>query len=1183
MANETTIGELSINLKIKLEALEKGLETAKKKLQEIEKSNEQVNNSNKGLEAGYLALSATAVASLFKIKQSLDDGVAAYTKYKNSMMTVNKVAENTGTTLSEVQGIIAEANEFKLMDESDLNASIKNLLLYGYTAEQATDILKRLQDSAVGNRQECYSLSEAVRVTTEGIRMENSVTSDAAGVQKNIAKMYEEYAEKLGKKTDSLTQAEKAQAVYNGIMEETEPIMGSAAQIASQYEGAEAQKNAELLKTKQLIGESLIPAYTQLSTIQKNVLAGINEMIKSNKAGTTGIISFTTALTAGAVVLGVGTKAIQLFKESTILAKIANDGLTASILANPLFFGAAAITVGISAIIAALNYFQAKQQEIIDSANEKTSALEKEMEALKSFQENMQYTEVERDAINQAANEAEEIIAVYEEKKKAIEEIEGQIQELKNKGEWNRSYNDNVELEKLENTLKKLKDSMNEFEKENFSAGQTIDTYRKKVEVLNKTLEVSDAKQDYLRLTNQKSNRETLINIAQTKADIQGKQELLNILKEGKTATDEYADAKNQLVKVYPELAKVNENTIESTQAAIDAENKTADAEWANAQVAIQASILEVQAMSTNREQIQNIAIATKQSVEEVTASLQNQLMILSNLAKLTPTDFKSSVTTTYKPKTTKSSSFSYTNKALDNYKKEIDYKKSLDQLSLQQEIAMYQTALKKYAKTTDEKRELTTKIYELQKDLQQEELDNYTSSIEYKKSLDRISAQEEIDMYQYAYNNLAKTTEQKQELEIKLYELRKQLAEENAAQLKEQAEKEREILNKKIEDYNNYIQEQKNLRGAEYDVKDQEADLDKIIEIHRNYLNQILKDERYSLEERESIYREELDLIRSYEQQKRDARVTSVNDTVSQLKSAITKQIEEMEEADEKAINRNIELVEEWKNTRINAINEEYNTRIKAIQAELDALDKAEEQKTRDEEDSEYNKKKLRLEQLIAYEHDTTTKANYEKELAKLVAEYQKTLDKRALEDKKEALKEQQDLLKEEQSIKTDAIEAEAEKQKEQYETQLDDLKEYYDKQKEMAQETAEKMLLNVEQNQQQILDLLNKYGDAYEITGQSLGEKLAQGINNGVSDKIQNIIQKIQDTIDVGIENKIKQWTSAIYQHEAGANKPQTTTKTINVYQTNNIEQNPEMPSETYRKLRNIDEELAASLAGA
>ena len=124
--------------------------------------------------------------------------------------------------------------------------------------------------------------------------------------------------------------------------------------------------------------------------------------------------------------------------------------------------------------------------------------------------------------------------------------------------------------------------------------------------------------------------------------------------------------------------------------------------------------------------------------------------------------------------------------------------------------------------------------------------------------------------------------------------------------------------------------------------------------------------------------------------------------------------------------------------------------------------------------------------------------------------------------------------------------------------------------------------MILNVEDNQKQILNLLKNYGDAYEITGQSLGEKLAQGINEGVANNIQNVIQKIQDTIDTNIESKIKEWTKGSYSYSAGANKPQVTSKTINVYQTNNIEQNPELPSETYRKLKNIDEQLAAQLVG-
>ncbi len=1004
--------------------------------------------------------------------------------------------------------------------------------------------------------------------------MENSVTSDAAGVQKNIAKMYEEHAQKLGKTTDSLTQAEKAQAVYNGIMEETAPIVGSAAQIASQYEGAEAQKNAELLKTKQLLGESLIPTYNELSKVQKTGLSVLNNIIKNNKSATSGIVTFTTVLLAGSVAVGTITKTIKLYKDSTLASAIATQGFTTAVLANPIFMG----TVGISVVIALLNSFNTAMQESISKIEENTERSRAVTELIKSFKENdFTYTETQSVQAKNIIQETKQIISSYEERKNRIKEIQDEIQEVNNRD----LSGNNQQLPILKMQLQAATDELKKFEEENLAGADNADALRKRIEVLNKTLDINATKKNYNSVIDSKTSRQQLINIAQTKADIEGKQRLLNILKKGKTTTDEYADAKSQLVKVYPELARVNENTIESTQKAIDAENAAANAEWANAQVTIQTTLLQAQAMTTNYFQIRKIAEATQQKIEDVTASLQNQISVLSSLAKLTPEDFKGSIDTkTYTPKVSKSSS--YSNKRLDNYKKQIEYKKSLDQISLRDEINMYQTALNKYAKTQDEKMELTTKVYELKKELQQVELDNDRELIEYMVSMDKISKQEEIEKYEWELAHLAKTTEQKRELEVKIYELRKELSEETTEKLKEQANKEREILNQKTEDYKRYIEDQKNLRGAEYDVKDQEADLNKIIDLHRNYLNQIMKDERYSLEERESIYREELDIIRDYEQQKRDARVSSVNDTVSQLKSAITKQIEEMQEADEKAINKNIELVEEWKNTRIDAINEEYNARIEAIQKELDALDKAEEQKSRDEEDSEYERKKNRLEQLIAYEHDATTKANYEKELAKLVAEYQKTIDKRVLEDKKEALKEQQELLKEEQSAKTEAVNEEAEKQKEQYETQLDNLKEYYDKQKEMAQETAEKMLLNVEQNQQQILNLLNKYGDKYEITGQSLGEKLAQGINNGLADKIQGIIQTIQDRIDGAIENQISKWTSAAYKYEQETAKAQAKTVQTNVTQNNYIQQNPEMPSETYRKLNNVSRNLASELAG-
>ena len=1015
--------------------------------------------------------------------------------------------------------------------------------------------------------------------------------SDAAGVQKNISKMYEDYAKSIGKSTDSLTQAEKAQAVYNGIMDEASMFAGSAAEMAQGYQGVQAQLNATNLELSRTIGVSMIPTLTQYSSLQLSITKVLAEFISNHKGATSGVITFTTTLLAMIVALTAGKKAYIAYKDSAIAATIAQEGFTKALMSNPITAIAvvvASLAAGISTLTTVIN----ENKEAQEKLNEVTETYKQLQEGTYGF------TEDNISSMEQRKQQIEEQIKLYQKMGEAQQEYEkaakGTVAAEIAK-DLKVTENGTVELTKSTYELKKQLDeaekAFKDAQKENGSYGKSLDELNDKLEDTNKYLNEANAIKKISKGLDTETIKIAQQEAAQLKINAQTMQDYLNTVKQGQSSTSEYQEAVKRLSEAYPEAANAEGIIIERAQDLINAEQLKADTAWGSAQTTIQSYIdiinAALQSESTQRKIAENIGIA----YEELQPKLEGVLGVLQTMAGYQATDVPSikpvSIST---PKRTKaSSSSSYSNKKLDNYKKEIEYKKSLDQLSLQQEINMYETALRKYAKTTDEKRELTTKIYELQKELQEKELDDYISNIEYKKSLDKLSTQEEIKMYEYAYNSLAKTTEQKRELEVTLHELRKELSqaneeliEEQKEKLKEQAEEERNILNQRTKDYERYIKNQENLRGAEYDVVDRKNDLDKIIKIHQDYLKQILKDERYSLEERKSIYEEELDIIRSYEEQKRDLRVKNIDNTVNQLKSAITKQLEEMQEADKEAINKNIELVEKWKETRIEAINEEYDARIYAINKELEALDKAEQQKTRDEEDAEYEKKKKRLEELVAFEHDTVTKINYQKELNKLIEEHQKALNKRTLEDKKEALNAQKDLLKEEQNNKVQAIEDEAKKQKEVYDKQQEELEKYYDKQKELAQETAEKMLLNIDKNQKQILNLLKKYEDKYEITGQSLGEKLAQGINNGLAGKIEGVIQKIQDKIDSAIENQIAKIAGSSYKYTVEVGKSQASNKTVNVTQNNYIEQNPEMPSETHRKLNDTSQKLAQELAG-
>lgn len=1115
MANETQIGKLVIDLQIKTQALEKGLNVAKQKIQELENNNKSLENSNKSLDASFIAMSASILITLNKIGSAIKSCVNEYNSCTQAMSGLQNIANYTGQDMEKLTEIMNRFSQYGLT-QSDIATAIKNFSLMGYTAEDTEKMIMALTESAISNRQACYSVSEAVKMASEGYKNGISTLSDAAGVTENLSVMESKYAESIGKTVGQLTEAEKNQAYLNRTMAAAELFAGATAQYMETLAGKQGEYSQALRETQVAYTEALEPTLMKIEEFKMNMLTTLTSFISQNEETVAGTTAFIVTLGLLAVAIGGVKKAYEAYKTSAFAATAATKGFTAALAANPVGLVITGVTLLISSLAglsAATETQKQKQEELNQLQREHNEIMQGTIEL---NNENISSIESTKEKMEAYLTKRQE----YDDNNALLNTItESGLLEGENSEEIQKAYDKIVNANMvLASELTKTSDAFKEqFDIQEDGLISTekitglIEVYSERLDEANSIEKIKNAMDTESVKTQQKEAAQLKINANQM-------QKYLDIVKKGNKSSTEYQTAVKELAKAYPEAANAQGIVVDTAQDYINTEKAKADQSWNTSQATIQGNIAVIntfielaKAAADDTNMQQQLANAIGISYENIIPTLTSVLNILQAISGQKPEEVKGIEPVSYTPST--GSSSIYENKQLDNYKSLIEYKKSLDQISLKEEISMYQKALNSYAKTTEEKRELRTKIYELNKEL---------------------------------------------------------------------AQKEKEILDQQTEDYEAYMQEQINLRGAAYDVKEQTKDYDAIIKMHRKYLNEIMKDERLSLDERKELYREELQTIRDYEQQKRDLRVESIDNTVSQLTDAITKQLEEMQEKDKELIDKNLEEVEKWKEARIDAINEEYDARIEAIDKELEALNKAEEQKTRAEEDDEYEKKKKRLEDLIAFEHDATNKANYQKELDKLVADYQKTLEERALQDKKDALEEEKEKIQEEQDTKIDAIEEEAEKKKEAYEQQLDELEKYYDEQIDMAQETAEKMLLNVEDNQKQILNLLKNYGDAYEITGQSLGEKLAQGINEGVANNIQNIIQKIQDTIDTNIENKLKEWTKGSYSYDAEANKPQAASKTINIYQTNNIEQNPELPSETYRKLKNIDEQLAAQLVG-
>lgn len=239
--------------------------------------NRGVKNIGNGLDGITASLKKLAAAAgiAFGIAAVVNFGkasVSAATELSNAMMGLQSIMEGQGRSFKAAQAFIQQYTADGLIPATNAITAYKNLASRGYTDPQIQDTLQALKDSAAFGRQASYSLGDAVTSATEGLKNENSVLVDNAGVTKNVAKMWEDYAKSIGVSTQDLTKQQKIQAEYNGIMEETRFQTGDAAKLAGTYSGQVLQLGYNFNNLKVAVGNALIP-------IARAVLPGLNAII----------------------------------------------------------------------------------------------------------------------------------------------------------------------------------------------------------------------------------------------------------------------------------------------------------------------------------------------------------------------------------------------------------------------------------------------------------------------------------------------------------------------------------------------------------------------------------------------------------------------------------------------------------------------------------------------------------------------------------------------------------------------------------------------------------------------------------------------------------------------------------------------------------------------------------------
>lgn len=288
-------GKVTISTKLDTKGLEKGIRN--------------VSGSLGGLPS-VLKKIGGAVAIAFSVSQIVRFGKAAVeasTTLTNAMMGLQSIVEGQGRSFSKAKQFIEEYTADGLIPAANAITAYKNLAARGYSNDQIVKTLTALKDAAAFGRQSSYTMGEAVQSASEGLKNENSLLVDNAGVTKNVARMWDDYAASIGTTANNLTQEQKILAEVNGILEETRFQTGDAAKVAGTYSGQVARLSANFINFKVAVGNAIIP-------LAQRVLPVINTILEA----------LTRLANAAASVMG------ALFGKASINTAAAGNNATAS-------------------------------------------------------------------------------------------------------------------------------------------------------------------------------------------------------------------------------------------------------------------------------------------------------------------------------------------------------------------------------------------------------------------------------------------------------------------------------------------------------------------------------------------------------------------------------------------------------------------------------------------------------------------------------------------------------------------------------------------------------------------------------------------------------------------------------------------------------------------------------------
>ncbi|MBI5954378.1 MAG: hypothetical protein HY865_22200 [Chloroflexi bacterium] len=224
------------------------------------------NKGVKGLTTSLKSL-AIAVGIAFSLSAVIAFGKAsvdAASEIQSAFIGLQSIVEGQGKSFSGAKEFINDYIADGLVPAANAVTAYKNLLMRGYSTDQIETVMNALKNASAFGRQGSLTMGQAVQSATEGLKNENSILVDNAGVTKNVSMMWKDYAISIGTTVGALTKEQKIEAEVQGILEETRFQMDDAAKLSQTYAGKISALGVSFKNLKVAIGNSIIPIIDQV-------------------------------------------------------------------------------------------------------------------------------------------------------------------------------------------------------------------------------------------------------------------------------------------------------------------------------------------------------------------------------------------------------------------------------------------------------------------------------------------------------------------------------------------------------------------------------------------------------------------------------------------------------------------------------------------------------------------------------------------------------------------------------------------------------------------------------------------------------------------------------------------------------------------------------------------------------